>query len=108
MSSNEDLFSDIVAKMTEIALADGKITEEEQELLASAQVNLLMYDEALAKALEDGIIDEEEMELLEGFKEQIIQDAILVSEVSQGISEDELRILDALIHLVRGNKPREE
>ncbi len=108
MSPNNDIFSDIISKMTEIALADGRITEEEQELLASAQVNLLMYDEALAKALEDGIIDQNELELLEGFKEQIIQDAILVSEISEGISEDELKILDALIHLVRGSSPDTE
>lgn len=100
MTSNE-VFSKIIQEMTRIAKADGKITEEEEELLIATQVNLMMYDEALDQALEDGIIDQDELELLNGLKEQIIQDAYNIAELSDGISEDELKLLNTLINYAR-------
>ncbi len=101
MTSESDPISDIIAQLTKIARADGKITEEEEELLAEAQINLMTYDEKLDEALDDGVIDETEKDLLRGLKEQIIQGAWEMASLSDGISEDELNMLELLIKTVR-------
>ena len=101
MTDESNLLSDIIAKMTELAYADGKITEEEEELLTAAQINLMIYDEALEDALEDGIIDSEESEVLAGLKQQILDGAWQVASESDGISDDELKLLEVLLSKIK-------
>lgn len=98
--SEKDL-QEIISQMSKIAQQDGKITTEEQDLLVDAQVSLLTYEQALEEALADGVIDETEEELLLGFKEQIIQGAWEIAKESQGVTDDELKLLEVLIHKLR-------
>ncbi len=102
MATDDEVFSGIIEQLTKIAKADGKITEEEEELLIQAQVNLMLYDEALAEALEDGIISDEERELLNGLKEQLIQSSWDLAEESEGVSDDEIKLLEILARKLRG------
>ncbi len=102
MATDDETFTKIIEQLTKMAKADGKITEEEEALLVEAQVNLMLYDQALNEALEDGIITEDEKELLEGIKEQLIQSSWDLAKESEGVSEDELKLLEILTHKLRG------
>lgn len=88
---------EIIQHLTKMALADGKITEEEQELLESVTVNVLVYDRALEDALEDGVITEEERETLAAMKDQLVTEAFEISKASDGIGDDEMKILRILL-----------
>jgi len=101
MTTDSDPITEIISQLTKLARADGKITQEEEELLAEAQINLMTYDNKLEEALEDGVIDDTEIEILHGLKENIIQGAWELASVSDGISEDELNMLELLIKTVR-------
>jgi regulator of RNase E activity RraB len=101
MTEKDDLIEQVISQMTKVAKQDGKITQEEEELIVEAHINLLAYDQALEEALEDGIIDSQEKELLTGLREQIIQGAWDIAAESDGVSEDELKLLDVLINKVR-------
>lgn len=102
MATDDENFTKIIEQLTKMAKADGKITEEEENLLAEAQVNLMLYDQALNDALEDGIITEEEKELLDGLKEQMIQSSWELAKESDGVSDDELKLLEVLTRKLRG------
>ncbi len=102
MATDDEVFSKIIEQMTKIAQADGKLTEEEVELLTEAQINLMLYDEALNEALEDGFISDDEKELLEGIKEQIILQSYELAELTDGLSKDELKLLEILTKKARG------
>ncbi len=91
---------EVVSAVTKTALADGKITSEEADILEAIQVNVLIYDQALEDSLEDGIITEEEREILVGIKHQILNEAWDVASISDGVSEDELKMLEILLNKV--------
>lgn len=101
MADESNVLSEIIAQMTKLAYADGKITQEEEELLTEAQINFMIYDEALEDALEDGIIDAEESEVLAGLKQQILEGAWSVAAKSNGISNDELTLLEVLLSKIK-------
>lgn len=97
ITEQEARLQKIIQSITRAAKADGKITEEEQELLESIQVNVLIYDQALEDALEDGIIDKAEQDTLHGIKHSILNEAYEIAEVSEGVSDDELKLLQILL-----------
>ena len=94
----------IIRIITRTAKADGKITAEEQEILESIQINVLVYDQALEDALDDGIITDEENETLQGLKHQILNDAYEIAEVSQGVSDEEIKLLQILLRELEASK----
>ena len=96
---------DIIQHLTKMALADGKITEEEGELLESIAINILVYDRAMEDALEDGLITEEEQETLIGLKDQMASEAYELSAITDGISDDEVKILRVLLDNVDFENP---
>ena len=87
----------IIQSITRAARADGKITQEEQELLESIQINVLIYDQAIDDALADGIIDDEEKDTLQAIKQSILSEAYEIAEVSEGVSDDEVKMLQILL-----------
>lgn len=95
---------DVVAAVTKAALADGKITEEEAEILEAVQINTFVYDQAVEDALEDGIITNEEREILNGLKQQILNEAWDIASISEGVSEDELKMLEVLLKKIEASE----
>lgn len=83
--------------VTDMAKADNKITPEEAEIINSIHVNVMIYDQALDNALDDGIITQDEKETLEALKMQILNDAWSIAEISDGVNDDELKLLDVLL-----------
>ena len=94
--------SEMISALSRIARADGKITEEETRILESVQINVILYDQALSDALDDGIIDNIEKEMLEALKIRILDEAWDIAKVSEGVSEDELKILDVVLRKLKG------
>ena len=101
MSNDQEKMKLMIEAVTRVAKADGKITSEEASLLESVQISLMVYDQYLAEALDDGIITDEEKEMLVALKQQIIDGAWDVASISEGVSEDELKMLDMLLHSVK-------
>lgn len=101
MLTDDEKLREIIGSITKIARADGKITEEEAEILENVQINLLMYDDYLNEAMEDGIIDDDEMDMLIGLKQNIIAEAWDIAQVSDGVSDDELKMLEVLLQNAR-------
>lgn len=105
MVNKEDRLQEVVAAVTKAALADGKITQEEAEILEAVQINTLIYEQALADALDDGIITNEENDTLEGLKQQILSDAWDIAAVSDSnVSNDELKMLEVLLKKIEERK----
>jgi len=96
-TSQEERLQKIIQSITRAAQADGKITGEEREILESVQINLLIYDQALEDAQADGIIDNEEKETLSALKHSILNEAYEIAEVSEGVSDDEIKLLQVLL-----------
>lgn len=100
-SENDHKLHEVVAAVTRAARADGKITEEEAELLEAVQVNVLIYEQALEDAMEDNIITDEEKDILDGLKQQILADSWDVAKLSEGnISDDELKMLEVILRKI--------
>lgn len=97
VTEQEERLQEIIKSITRAAKADGKITEEEREILESVQINVLIYDQALEDALNDGIIDKEEKETLMGLKHAVLNEAYNIAEVSDGVSDDEIKMLQVLL-----------
>ena len=95
--SDDTKIRELVAAVSRAALADGKITKEEAEILEAVQVNALVYDQAVDDAREDGIITSEEKDTITALKHQILNDAWDIASVSEGVSNDELLLLQALL-----------
>lgn len=109
MVNTEEKLQEVVAAVTKAALADGKITQEEAEILEAVQINTLIYEQALADALEDGIITNEENDTLEGLKQQILSDAWDIASISDNtVSNDELKMLEILLKKIEEQKDSEE
>ena len=105
MVSPENKLQEVVAAVTRAALADGKITGEEAEILEAVQINTLIYEQALADALDDGIITSEENDTLDGLKQQILSDAWDIAAVSDSnVSNDELKMLEVLLKKIEEEK----
>lgn len=93
----EDKLQEIISSITKAARADGKITEEEKEILEAVQINVLVYDQVLEDALDDGIITDKEKDTLTALKHQILNDAWDIASISEGVSDDELKLLQVLL-----------
>jgi len=97
VNEQEAKLQNIIKSISKAARADGKITDEEREILESVQINILIYDQALEDALDDGIIDKKEQDMLNGLKHQILNEAYDIAEISEGITDDEIKLLQVLL-----------
>ncbi len=109
MVNTEEKLQEVVAAVTKAALSDGKITQEEAEILEAVQINTLIYEQALADALDDGIITNEENDTLDGLKQQILSDAWDIASISDNsVSNDELKMLEILLKKIEEQKDSDE
>ena len=93
----EERLQKIIRAISKVAKADGIITPEEQEILESVQINILVYDQSLEDALDDGIISNDERESLNALKHQILNEAWDIARYSEGVSNDEIKMLQVLL-----------
>ena len=84
-----------------IALQDGELTDEEQDLISAMITDLEKYTKTLQEAMKDVIIDDkEEKELFEG-RMAIMEKAYAKAREDLTISEDEKNILKEICKIVR-------
>lgn len=103
--TDDNKLQELVAAVTRAALADGKITAEEAEILEAVQINIMVYEQAMDDAVADGIITSEEKDTLDGLKQQILSDAWDIASVSDSnISNDELKMLEVLLKKIEENR----
>ncbi len=101
MTEPDDALTNLIKTMTKLAKEDQVITEEEEELLTNAQINMMTYDNMIVEFLEDGVIDEEESDILQSFKEMIVQEAVELSNLSTDPNSKEMKTLSNLIEYLR-------
>ena len=90
----------IMKKVADIAKQDGKITEEEYQLLEGISFDVAEYMIELEKSMEDGIVDNREAIKLKTLKENIIINAKSVADQDGVIDSDEEEILFKLIEIL--------
>lgn len=92
----DELFVLNMKRFIELAAEDGKITEDEHNILKTIEVSLAEFTEKLKEALDDGIISPEEVDILKKFKAQMLKDAFDVANLDNKLTIDELKILMTL------------
>ena len=103
--ADDNKLKELVAAVTRAALADGKITAEEAEILEAVQINIMVYEQAMDDAVADGIITSDEKDTLDGLKQQILSDAWDIASVSDNnVSNDELKMLEVLLKKIEEEK----
>jgi len=101
MTEPDDALTNLIRTMTKLAKEDQIITQEEEELLTNAEINMMTYDNMIVEFLEDGVIDEEESDILQSFKEMIVQEAVELSNLSTDPNSKEMKTLSNLIEYLR-------
>lgn len=105
VNTDDNKLQELVAAVTKAALADGKITAEEAEILEAVQINIMVYEQAMDDAVADGVITSEEKDTLDGLKQQILSDAWDIASVSDNnVSRDELKMLEVLLKKIEEGK----
>ena len=94
--SPDEQFALNMKKFIELAAEDGKITEDEHNILKNIEISLAEFTEKLKEALEDGIITPEEVDMLKKFKAQMLKDAFDIAKMDDKLTIDELKILMTL------------
>jgi uncharacterized tellurite resistance protein B-like protein len=84
-----------------LAMADGKISDEESRLIDQIVGDLHRYDTLLQEALTDGVITYEEKRLLWHDRERIVREAYNMANSDGTISKDEEDILSLLYDLLQ-------
>jgi len=78
------------------ALKDGVISPEESRLLESIGKNYEKYHGYLEKALEDGVVGDDETQKLKEIKVKMYSDVLKIAVESEGVSDDEMEIINSL------------
>lgn len=93
--------SSVYNKLTQIALEDEVITEEEATLLETILSSIEKYNDVLENALEDGIITENEQNGLLQAREAIYQSAYSTAMEDEKLSADEIKLLESLTSILK-------
>ncbi|MHA2502812.1 MAG: hypothetical protein ACXAE3_08085 [Candidatus Kariarchaeaceae archaeon] len=84
-----------------IAMKDGKLTPDEEELMISIISDIEKYSHLLQKAKADGKIDsKEEKELFEG-RMEIIEKAYAKARTDKIVSSEERALLKEMVKIIR-------
>ena len=82
------------------ASKDGKITEEEEAIIASATWNLAKFNEIIERAEEDGVITDEEFEEIDFFLAQIKRDPEILAKRDGIVTDDEASLLKIISKVI--------
>lgn len=91
-------FKNAVAKIIEKAKEDGKITEEEENIIKIAETNLREFENMVEQALEDNVITQDERNTLIDLEEKVMSDTYFQAIEDSVIDMDEMALLKALFH----------
>ena len=88
-------------QLRQVALQDGVLSQDEQDLISTTIVDLERYNELLQVALEDGVIDNrEEKQLFEG-RMHIMESAYAKAREDYKITDNEREILKEICRIIR-------
>ena len=96
----KSLKATIHENLRNIALKDGKITDEEALLIANVISNLDKYTKLIENALKDGIITKDERATLFDGRMKMMEDSYRSARADYNISDDESAILQRICKLV--------
>ncbi len=100
MADIKALKATIHDSLRNIALKDGKITDEEELLIANVISNLDQYTKLIENALKDGNITKDEREMLFDGRMKMMEDSYRSAREDLQISDDESAILQRICKLV--------
>ena len=98
--TSEDIITRIKRILHDVALEDGKISEDEEKIIASVISNMEEYKDILEKALEDEKITSQEKDQLFEFRMKIVEDVYASAREDSVISDDEATLLKSICKLI--------
>lgn len=90
----------IIEQLRKQALKDGKITDDEDSIIASVTWNVAKFLEVVEKAEEDGVITPEEAEEMDFFLAQIKRDSDILAKRDGVVTDDEAALLKIISRIV--------
>lgn len=94
----------IVDKLIIVAIEDGIISKDEQNLISVINENIRSYSSLLRDVLEDNIVDEDEIKQMIVYEEQLTGEVIDQAVEDWVITKDEEKILHVLFDCLRNLK----
>ncbi len=94
-------FRDILAELYKVAQEDGKLSQDEYEIIKQVEVDLELFNRALAAAEEDRMLEPEEIGTLMDLRDRILERAEIVARADGSISDDEIRLLGTLAQVLK-------
>ena len=86
--------------VAKVAKSDGKVTEDEYNILKQLSFDVAQYTMTLEDAEKDGIIDQQERSKLEDLKSKLLENATEIANQDGVISDDEAALLDKLAEIL--------
>jgi len=94
-------FNDVLTEIFEAAAKDGKITEEEYEIIKQVEVDIDIFNKALEQVEMDNILEPEEIGKLMDLRDRILERAEIVARSDDVISEDEAELLKVIANAIK-------
>ncbi len=94
-------FRDILAELYKVAQEDGKLSQDEYEIIKQVEVDLELFNKALATAEEDQMLEPEEIGRLMDLRDRILERAEIVARADGSISDDEIKLLGTLAQVLK-------
>ena len=91
----------ILKEVIAVANSDGKITDDEYNILTQMSIDVAEYSIMLERFKSDGIIDADEKTKLQMLKKRILENAQIVAELDDEVTEEELNLLKKLQEVVQ-------
>ncbi len=100
----KSIFERVMEELTEIAMADGKITPDEQAILNRVSSDMQLYETVLGKAVEDDLITQSERFLLDSMRTKVTDGAASVARRDKNVSEEERVLLSKLFRVMLNHR----
>ncbi len=94
-------FRDILAELYKVAQEDGKLSQDEYEIIKQVEVDLELFNKALAAAEEDQMLEPEEIGKLMDLRDRILERAEIVARADGTVSDDEIKLLGTLTQVLK-------
>ena len=91
---------DVMRRMRAIALADGKVTTDERNLLRRFDAQLHAFNELVFRIEEDRLVDFDEFGQLREMRQSILDDLFRVALADSQVTDDERQLLLRAMELV--------
>ena len=94
-------FNEVLEEIFQAAAKDGKISDEEYEIIKQVEVDLDIFNKALEQVEKDNILEPEEIGMLMDLRDRILERAEIVARADHEITEDEAELLKVIANAIK-------